>query len=165
MPHRQLARFILAVLAAFAFVACSDQSPIAPTATPDGVQHLTILAQPSKGTYTMSFSPTSSGLGVILVAYVLDASNQPAQSGTAIFEFCSLRGVPAPSTDCDNGSGSWVHFGSAGIIPSPSPLEGHALLTYDLVPPSGTTIGFHFRYLGMGNGIANGTSLSGDHTF
>ena len=163
MPHRHLPGFILAVLAAFV-VACSDQSPVAPDNTPENFRSDPILAQPSEGTYTISFLPTSSGLGVILVAYVADASG-PAEGGSAIFQYCSLQGEPAPSADCDTGSGGWVLWGKAGIIPPPSELAGHASMVYGLVPPSGTTIGFRFRYIGQGSGIANGVSESADHTF
>jgi len=113
----------------------------------------------------MLFQPTGSGLGVILDAYVTDAFGNPAQSGTAVFQFCSLGGKPAPSAGCDTGSGHWARWGSGGIIPSPSTLAGHALMTYDLVPPAGTTIGFRFKYLSDGSGIANGVSAGADHTF
>ena len=164
MRHH-LAGFIFAVPAAFAFVACTDQSPVAPNDTPEGLQTAIILAQPVEGTYTLSFMPTSTGLGVVLVAYVTDASLAQAESGTAVFQYCSLHGNPAPSNDCDTGSGHWVLWGRAGIIPPPSPSVGFAFLTYDLVPTAGTTIGFRFRYFGQGNGIANGESAPGDHTF
>ena len=164
MPRRNLASALTAALAAGALVACSDQSPLAPYGTPEGLQSATTLAQPAKGTYTLSFRPTVSGLGVILVAFVTDASGNPATSGTAVFYFCTLDGKPAPSSDCP-GSGGWVHAVSAPIIPF-SPNTGFAFaVDDDLVPPAGTTIGFHFRYLGQGNGIANGVSLPEDHTF
>jgi hypothetical protein len=164
MPHRHLATFIFALLAAFAFIACSGQSPVAPGATSDGAQYVTTLAKPVDGTYVLSFEPTISGLGVVLVAHVDDASGNPATSGTAIFQYCSLQGVPAPSTECDNGLGGWVFVGRSGILPS-GPRVGDALLTYDLAPSSGTTIGFRFWYNGAGNGIARGPSPSEDHTF
>jgi hypothetical protein len=134
-------------------------------AFPDGSHSVTTLAQPVKGTYTISFQPTGSGLGVVLVAYVTDASLAPAQKGTAVFQFCSLQGNPAPTADCDTGPGNWTHYGMAEIIPSPFPSEGHALLTYNEAPAPGTTIGFRFRYVGQGSGIGNGMSLSADHTF
>lgn len=159
MPPRNLS-LVAAFLATVVFAACSDQSPVAPGATPDLIGGPSLLSRPVLGTYELSFLPTGSGLGVVLKAHVEDASNNPAQSGTAIFQYCSLQGDPAPSTDCDTGSGSWVHFGMAGFLAS-----GDALLTFDLAPPSGTTIGFRFRYIGQGSGIANGVSAPGDHTF
>jgi hypothetical protein len=164
MLRRHLARFVFAVLPAFAFVACADQSPVGPDGTSESQQYDPALAQPVEGTYTMSFLPTGSGLGVILVAYVADASG-PAESGTAIFQYCALHGDPAPSADCDTGSGNWVPWGRAGILPPPSQSVGFAFLTYDLAPTAGTTIGFRFRYTGQGSGIANGVSAPADHTF
>jgi hypothetical protein len=154
----------ITVLAALT-VACSDQLPVAPGATPEGRQYATMSAQPAAGTYELSFLPTNSGLGVILRAHVQDAFGVPAERGTAIFQYCSLHGVSAPSVDCDTGSGNWTLWGRAGIIPSPSPSVGDALMVYDLVPPSGTTIGFRFRYIGQNSGIANGVSASRDFTF
>jgi hypothetical protein len=109
--------------------------------------------------------PTRSGLGVILVAYVADASGDPAESGTAIFQYCSLHGEPAPRTDCNTGSGNWVHWGMAGIIPPPFESAGYAFMTYSLAPTAGTTIGFRFRYIGQGSGIANGVSEPEDFTW
>jgi hypothetical protein len=38
-------------------------------------------------------------------------------------------------------------------------------MAYALVPPSGTTVGFRFRYLGQQSGIANRVSASRDFTF
>jgi hypothetical protein len=167
MPRRNVASALTAALAVGALVACSDQSPLAPHGTPEGLQSATTLAQPAKGTYTLSFRPTSSGLGVILVAFVTDAFGNPATSGTAAFDFCTLNGKPAPSSDCP-GSGGWVRVVSAGIISCQPPCTntGFAFaVDANLVPPAGTTIGFHFRYLGQGSGIANAVSLPEDHTF
>jgi hypothetical protein len=162
MPHRRHASFISAVLAAFSFIACSDQSPAAPEATPDGVEH---LGRPAEGTlFLFTVYATTGGRGAVLDAYVLDASGNPATAGTAVFQYCSLQGAPAPSAACDAGSGHWVRWGSAGFITSGA-LEGHALMAYDLAPPSGTTIGFRFRYLGKGSGIANDLSNSADYTW
>jgi hypothetical protein len=160
-------KFTCGVVAAFACLACSDQSPVAPVGPSTGLAYETTLAQPSQGGYEISFLPTISGLGVVLVAYVTDAAGNPAESGTAVFQYCSLHRQPAPSTDCEAGSGSWVFWGRAGIIPSSSDPElvGHALMTYDLAPAAGTTIGFRFRYLGQGSEIANGVSAPADHTF
>jgi hypothetical protein len=168
MPYRHLGTSIFAVPAALAFVACSDQSPVAPGATADGAQYATTLAQPAEGqTYLFTVYATPVGRGAVLDAYVEDASGNPATSGTAFFQYCALQQVPAPSAECDSGSGHWVFWVRAGIIHTdpPGPNEGHALAVYDLAPPSGTTIGFRFRYLGQGSGIANETSNSADYTW
>jgi hypothetical protein len=46
MPRRKLASLIVAVLVAGAFVACSDQSPMAPGASPDGVGNPSSVVPP-----------------------------------------------------------------------------------------------------------------------
>jgi hypothetical protein len=170
MFRLKLARVVVLLFGASAF-ACSDRSPVAPQPQATvALQPATIQAQVVAGTYLLSFRPTSSGLGVVLAGYVAElVSGAPAESGTATFQFCALGSTPRPSADCDSGSGHWVRWGSAGIIPSPSTDVGFALMTYDLVPTPGTTIGFRFRYngksRGASSGIANGVSPSADHTF
>ena len=63
MPNRHLATSTFASLAAFAFVACSAQSPVAPA----DVQYVTTLAQPAEGTtYLLTAYATSLGRGVVL---------------------------------------------------------------------------------------------------
>jgi hypothetical protein len=136
MPRRKLACLIVAVLVAGAFVACSDQSPVAPGTTPDGVGDLSLLSQPVPGTYELSFfksgpsglEPVSSlpvcieGSGaceeLILGAHV-EASGAPAQSGAVIFQYCSFKGLPpndieradeAPSAACADGSATWANL-------------------------------------------------------
>jgi hypothetical protein len=161
MPHSQLRTFIVGAVAPFAFIACADQSPVSPDATSHDVPYATILAQPINGTlYQLTVYATTVGTGAVLDAYVLDASGSPATSGAAAFYYCSLQGNPAPSEACLSGSGHWLRYGSAGFIHTdpPGPKEGHALLEYTQSPPSGTTIGFRFRYVGQGSGIANAWS-------
>ncbi|HEX5574239.1 MAG TPA: hypothetical protein VFX42_00085, partial [Gemmatimonadales bacterium] len=112
MPQGRLARFVFAAFAPLAFAGCSGSSPLAP----DNVQYATVLAQPAEGTmYLLTVYATTVGRGVVLDAYVEDASRNPATSGTAVFQMCSLQGIPAPSTDCNSGSGRWVRVGMAGI--------------------------------------------------
>jgi hypothetical protein len=160
MPHGQLTRFVLAACSSLAFVGCSESSPVAL----DHPQYAITLARPAEGAvYLITTHPTQFGRGVVLDAYVEDASNTPATGGTATFQMCALQRIPAPSAECSSGSGSWVRVGSAGIIHTdpPGSNEGHALFTPDfLAPPSGTTIGFRFKYIGQGTGITN--SLSGN---
>ncbi len=100
MLNRHLVTSTFAGLAAFALVACSDESPIAP----NDVQNVTTLARgATQGTlYQLDVRPA--GLGAVLDAYVLDAAGEPATDGTAVFYYCSLQGNPAPSTACVTGS-------------------------------------------------------------
>ena len=99
---------------------------------------------------------------VLLNAHVTDSSGQLASSGLWIFQDCLLKGVPAPSSACDSGSGLWsniqeVHFQSG--------LTTDVRIPYGIVSTS-QTIGFRFRYLkGQQSGIANGISNSIDITW
>lgn len=170
MFRLKLARVVVIVFGASAY-ACSERSPVAPEPQATlASQPATIQAQTVAGAYLLSFRPTGTGLGVVLAGYVAElVSGAPADSGTATFQFCARGSTPRPSADCDSGSGHWVRWGSAPVIPPPSTDAGFALMTYDLAPTPGTTIGFRFRYLGKSkgesSGIANGVSPSADHTF
>lgn len=161
MPCSRFRNFIVGAIAPWAFIACADQSPVSPDATSDNASYAIVLAQPTVGAlYQLTVYATTVGTGAVLDAYVLDASSSPATSGSVAFYYCSLQGNPAPSEACLTDSGHWVRYGSAGIIHTdpPGPKEGHALLGYTESPPSGTTIGFRFRYIGQGSGIANAWS-------
>ena len=158
MPHSRFRTFIVGAVAPFAFVACAGESLVVPQATPQDVRHATILARPADGTlYQLSVYATTIGTGAVLDAYVLDAFGTPATSGSVTFYYCALQGNPAPSETGLTGGGHWVRYGSAPIIDS-GPKQGHALMAYTESPPSGTTIGFSFRYIGQGSGIANAPS-------
>ena len=157
MPHSRFRAAIIAALAPFAFVACAGESLVAPYATPQDAQY----ARAAAGTlYQLSVYATTVGTGAVLDAYVLDAFGAPATGGTAVFSYCALRGNPAPSEACLTGGGHWARYGSAGIIPS-GPNQGHALFGFTESQPTGTTIGFSFRYSGQRSGIA---SAPGDNT-
>jgi hypothetical protein len=98
---------------------------------------------------------------VLLNAHVTDSSGRLASSGLLIFQDCLLKGVPAPSSACDSGSGLWSNIQEV-------PFRG---FTFDIRIPYGIvstpqTIGFRFRYLnGEKIGIANGISNSIDVTW
>jgi hypothetical protein len=146
----------MAVLSA-AFGACSHESPVAPSASTDGVQAVTTLAQSVLGTYVLSIFSYTVEEGLALKAEVKDASGQPA-SGIVMFQYCSLQGQSAPSSECETGSGHWVNwFVVQHVI-------GHIEVCC-FNAPSGTTVGFRFRYIGQGSGTANGTSNTIDFTF
>ncbi len=165
MPRHKLARFSFAVIAAVAFVACSDQSPVAPGATPDGIRDLSLLAQGVQGSYELELF--LSGSELILKAHVSElVSGEPAQGGRVIFQVCLLKGgptlqmVPLPSSECDSGgSGNWVHLAGLQIDAGTCPGlgSGFACLNFGIAP-STATVGFRFRYIGQGSGIANGVS-------
>lgn len=161
MVPRNRASLALSALAAFALVACSDQSPVAPRASPDGVQDVSTLARAVAGSYELSFFATAPEL--ILQAHVFTESGD-AQGGRVTFQICLLRGgptlqmVPLPSSECESGgSGTWVHLATVEMGTCPSLGSGYACIDFG-VAPSTATVGFRFRYVGQGGGIANGVS-------
>jgi len=164
MSHCHLTGFIFAALTPCAFIACADQSPVAPGAPSDGDQGVPVLALAVTGIYTLTVYATTVGRGAVLDTYVTDASGHPATSGTVTFKYCSLQGVPAPRSACNTGSGKWMFWGSAGIIPT-GPNKGHALMGYTEAPPAGTTIGFRSRYNSHGSSIASHLSNSANYTW
>src|SRR5215204_4133812 len=103
MPYRQLAARVFATLAAFAFTACSDQSPLGSDTTSD-VESPSGLARGAVEGTLYQLEVTVAGAGARLDAYVLDAAGEPATDGVAVFYYCSLQGNPAPSTACVTGS-------------------------------------------------------------
>jgi hypothetical protein len=158
MPRRNLASLVVAVLAAGAFVACSDQSPVAPSAMPDPVENPSLLSQPVLGLYDLDF--LWNGIELTLIAHIKDSDGNAAQGGAVIFQYCSYKGLPpndisqpdeAPSSACADGSGTWVTLARI-------PVDGSGEASY----PFGAIlvvniIGFRFRYIGQGSGIANWT--------
>jgi hypothetical protein len=185
MLRRKLACLVVAAFTAGALAACSDQSPVAPGAAFDDADTPRLLSQSVPGTYELSFFKSGlSGLEpvssltvcaagsvceeLILGAHV-EASGVPAQSGTVIFQYCSYKGLPpndvaradeAPSAACENGSASWANL-PPGV---PVNASGDAYRDFGLVMIP-RTVGFRFRYLGQGSGIANGVSAPEDFTW
>jgi len=104
---------------------------------------------------------TAVNTAVKLDAHVTDSSGNLAMRGLWIFQDCLLKGIPAPSVQCDSGSGLWsniqeVHFQSG--------LKFDVRIAYGIVSTA-QTIGFRFRYPAQGSGIANGISNSIDVTW
>src|SRR5215218_828289 len=155
MSYARVRTLLLGALAPLVLVACADQSLVGPLATPQDGQYANIEARAAEGTlYQLSVYATTFGTGAVLDAYVLDAFGAPATSGSAVFYYCSLHGNPAPSETCLTGGGHWIRYGSAGIIGS-GPNQGHALMSFTESQPSGTTIGYRFKFSGQGSGIAS----------
>src|SRR5215207_5435837 len=158
MSCARVRTLILGALAPLMLVACADQSLVGPLATPQDGQYANIQARAAEGTlYQLSVYATTFGTGAILDAYVLDAFGAPATSGSVVFYYCSFHGNPAPSETCLTGGGRWSRYGSSGIIGAGA-KQGHALLTFTESQPSGTTIGFRFKFSGQGSGIASAPS-------
>jgi hypothetical protein len=185
MPRRKPSSLMVAVVAAGAIAACADQSPVSPRAGSDRAGGPSLLSQSVPGTYQLFFfknGPTGlvpvSSLSVCIVGLICDelilgahvaASGVPAGSGTVIFQYCSYKGLPpnditradeAPSAACDDGSASWAN------LPPGVPVTGSGDAYRDFgVVRIPRTVGFRFRYLGQGSGIANGVSVSRDFTW
>ena len=128
----------------------------------------TVLAA-NTGLYELSFDTTGPvpltnnrlpvGQELVLKAHVEDSSGNPAQRGEVIFQDCEVKNSPAPSAACNSGSGVWTHVFQMSVDAS-----GNASVDYGFISIP-DTIGFRFRYLGQGSGIANGASAPGDVTW
>jgi hypothetical protein len=125
----------------------------------------TFPTQPCLPGPTANSYETRVDTAVLLNAHVTDSSGTLAGSGLLIFQDCLLKGIPAPSIECDSGSGLWSHIQTVRII-EPVPISDRVdiRIAYGIVSTP-QTIGFRFRYLGQGSGIANGISNSMDVTW
>lgn len=166
-PNR--ANVIVALVTTFAILACSEQSPVAPGGAPDAAREANLLAQAVPGCYGLSFLDNSLqpvttlvvGQELVLKAHVDNCSGGPAQRGAVTFQYCSLKGLPpnditradeAPSAACASGEGNWARLVTVQVNAS-----GDALMNFGFVSIP-RTIGFRFKYLAQGSGIASGVS-------
>jgi hypothetical protein len=135
-----------------------------------------VAAQGVPGTYQLSFCAEGQPIGstlfvgqeLVLHAYVADSLGTPASRGQVVFQVCTRGGHaipndPQPSSACDiDHTASWVSLtfprlpldGTTCLSCLPAGL-GNACLGYGSVQ-SVRTVGFRFKYLGQGSGIANG---------
>jgi hypothetical protein len=173
MARRNLAG-LLTVVGAFVLVACSDQTPVAPSLNA-GAGDVHVLARAALGSYELSFytnglQPVSS-LPVfeelVLGAHVA-ASGVAAQGGLVTFQYCSLKALPpnditradeAPSAACATNDAKW-----ANLLSVPVDGSGNAYMNFGFAAIP-RTVGFRFKYTGQGSGIANGFSLPRDFTW
>jgi hypothetical protein len=158
MPSFKLAWFAAGVVSVS--VACSDTSPVA-----SGTTEPSFLSAPEPGSYDLGF--LWNGIELTLLAHVEDAAGTPATGGAVVFQYCSYKGLPpnditqpdeAPSSACADGSGTWVTL--ARVVVNGS---GDAALNFGAITVV-NVIGFRYRYVGQGSGIANGTSEPEDWT-
>ena len=115
-----------------------------------------VFAQSVEGNYDLDFN---FDVELILIAHVDDGSGNPAPGGMVVFQYCSYKGLPsnditqpdeAPSSACADGSATWANVGKVQINPD----TGDALLNFGLVRVV-NVIGFRYRYIAQGSGIAN----------
>jgi hypothetical protein len=182
MSRFTFATWLLSFAGALPMVACSSQSPVAPsdavgTAPSVGVAAAnaataSTAARALPGTYTLTFHDHTGAEVVslpvlsdelILKAHVSDSSGQPAQSGSVTFEYCSYRGLPpnditradeAPMSAClEGGTGRWRSMVMTSVNQS-----GEAGMDFGIVRIP-RFVGFRFQYKGGStSGIANGQS-------
>jgi hypothetical protein len=155
----------------FAVVACSGSSgsavePNTPAPPVSGSYRLTFLKSSAGG-----FEPVSSlpfGQELNLRAHVDDRSGRPVTTGTIIFEYCSLNGYPkndiaqideAPIEACADGRASWTPMVTTMVNGL-----GEATMNFGFVQVT-PVIGFRFRYVNQGGGIASGESAPADFMF
>ena len=167
---------LLVVGGAVALVACSDQTPVAPSVNRGASGDLHAVVRAATGSYELSFY--TNGLvpvtsltvfqELILGAHVTDGSGAPAQGGSVTFQYCSLKGLPsndinrpdeAPSAECATKAATW-----ANLISVPVDGSGNAYMNFGFVSIP-RTVGFRFRYTGQGSGIANSVSAPRDFTW
>jgi hypothetical protein len=108
------------------------------------------------------------GQELVLGGHVKDSAGGAAQSGSVVFEYCSLKGIPTdditrpdetPIESCANGSAAWVPLLTLSVNRS-----GDAYMNFGFVRVT-PAIGFRVRYLGQGSNIADGTSAPRNMTF
>jgi len=135
------------------------------------------------GTYELSFCPGSilyvNQAELLLHAYVADSSGSPALSGSVIFQVCTRGGDfhqdPQPSSACDiDNTANWQTLQApVKVNVAGTPFCGSVCLPVGPgnacgfwgVVSNPRTIGFRFKYLGQGSGIANRTSEAKDVTW
>jgi hypothetical protein len=182
MPQPNIPGLVVAVFATTALIACSGTSPAAPSAEPsslsaDGIGVLD--AQAVEGSYTLYLTTTTGqvvstlpteppGTELLLWAQVRDSSGTLATGGRVIFQACMQQRTWVPSAECESGEAHWTHVATVRVdegscLPF-APESGNACLTFGGMRTP-ITIGFRYRYIGQGSGIANGVSASQDMTW
>ena len=167
MSNWRVTTLVLAVSAAAFGGACSEQTPPtapSPSSQPvPGWYHLLFFREGETGLEPVTTLPVNDG-GLILGAHVV-----PAQGGAVVFQYCSYKGLPpndieradeAPSEACESGLATWTNLRAA----IPVNATGDAFFDFGVVHIP-RTVGFRFRYLGQGSGLANGVSAPADFTW
>ena len=148
---------------------------------------VTNLSAASIGSYELYFHAWRNGVlepassmpvlthELILRAFIYDAFGVPAQSGTAIFEYCSYKGRPpndieradeAPKEACDAGIASWRRLRSVDVATPSCPGFGigNACMNFGIVRIP-RDVGFRFRYSGRRREIDSGVSEAANFTW
>ncbi len=151
--------FALAALAGLGAVVADPRVTVLAAPTVQGIYDLSFFADTQQGLVPLANNSLPVHTELALRAHVQDTSGHPAQRGLVIFQDCELK-IPVPSAACDSGSGAWTHLITMSVDTSGNtPFFGYGAIS------TPTTIGFRFRYIGQGSGIANGASASSDVTW
>ena len=181
-------RLIAGLLGAVSVVACSGESPLAPSESSVVAREQAARgSQTVSGVYQLSFTAWRAAIleevsslvvsreELILKASVSSSSGAPAQKGTVTFEYCSYKGRPpnditradeAPKEACEQGLADWARLSSISVSGGSCPTlgTGYACLNFGIVRIP-RDVGFRFRYSSQGSGIASGTSESKNFTW
>lgn len=175
--HKRTGIALAVGIAASALIACSDQASLAPVLAPGNDSDPEQVSRPTPGSYELSFLSGGQEVSTLpictesaceelaLKATDEDAIGAPAQSGAVVFQYCSYKGLPpndieradeAPKEACESGEGTWQNLTTVKVIlvngVPEIPLAGFGAVR------NPRTVGFRFRYMGQGSGIANGSS-------
>lgn len=174
MSRLRVAILPACAVVALTLVACSG-SPVAPSEMTASPGSSSTDAKPGlpAGTYALNFMDHQHNIiasmpvetdELLLNAHILDANGQPAQNGTATFEYCAYRGFPpndinrvdkAPASACEDPSlARWKSFISIGVF------NGDAFAGWGVVHIP-RKIGFRLRYA-QSRTIAPGTTVPAD---
>ena len=183
-----LPRLIAALLGAVSVVACSGESPLAPSESSVVAREQAARGSDTvSGVYQLSFTAWRAGIleevsslvvgrdELILKALVSNSSGTPAQKGTVTFQYCSYKGRPpnditradeAPKEACEQGLADWARLGSISVSAGRCPTLGTGYACFDFgVVRIPRDVGFRFRYSPKGSGIASGTSQAKNFTW
>jgi len=180
MSVSHLSKFIVTLAGTVTLAACSNEPPVGPSASPSLGGASALAARAVPGSYELSFlarvdnvlQPVSTlpvmSQELILRAHVEDAAGIAAQRGRVVFEYCSLKGLPpnditradeVPFEACEQGAATWAHLLSIEVNEL-----GEASMNFGIVQIP-RTVGFRFRYLGQGSGIASAVSMARNFTW
>jgi hypothetical protein len=182
MSHCHIAGLVVA-LATAPLVACSGQSPAAPSAARVVPSSITTqdVGLDVEGSYILNLANTTgqvvsslpvAGTGfpseVVLWAQVKDGSGVLATVGSVIFQACRKGGADStawrPTADCVNGTAAWTHVATVDVTEGCRPFapdSGNACRNFG-TRPIPQTIGFRYLYRRQGGAIANGESMPQD---
>lgn len=118
-----------------------------------------VSAKPVTGSYKIEFpsgNQLSAGSTIVVRAVVRDPVNL-APSGTIVWQICKdSSGSGVASATCDAGTARWDSWFRDPVDPACGCAQ------FGVQNPNVQTIGYRYKYVGQGSGIANGISSPAD---